>query len=87
MTPLRLRLGHAIRRLRESREISQEAFAQRAAVHRTTMSEIERGITNISVDIAERIAIALGIPVSELFREAESERVPTNPAKGSKRAP
>jgi DNA-binding XRE family transcriptional regulator len=74
MTALRLRLGRAIRRLREERDISQEAFAQKAKVHRTTMSEIERGITNISVDIAERIANALNHSLSELFSAAESQR-------------
>lgn len=74
MTALRLRLDRAIRRLREERDISQEAFAQKAKVHRTTMSAIERGITNISVDIAERIANALGISLAELFAVAESQR-------------
>lgn len=74
MTALRLRLGRAIRRLREERGFSQEAFAQKAKVHRTTMSEIERGITNISVDIAERIALGLGLPLSELIAAAELPR-------------
>ena len=74
MTALRLRLGRAIRRLREERDISQEAFAQKAKVHRTTMSEIERGLSNISVDIAERIAHGLDLSLSELFAAAESQR-------------
>ena len=51
--------------------LSQEALADKAKLHRTTMSEIERGITNISVDIAERIAKALGVSLSRLFDEAE----------------
>lgn len=74
MTALRLRLGRAIRRLREEREISQEGLADKAKIHRTTMSEIERGITNISVDIAERISNGLGIKLSELFVEAEHQK-------------
>ena len=72
MTPLRLRLGKTIRRLREARGVSQEAFAQKAKVHRTTMSEIERGLSNISVDIAERIALALDVSLSDLFLEVEA---------------
>ena len=72
MTPLRLRLGKTIRRLREARGVSQEAFAQKAKVHRTTMSEIERGLSNISVDIAERISIALDLALSDLFLELEA---------------
>ncbi len=38
------------------------------------MSEIERGLTNISVDIADRLAGALDMPLSKLFAEAEKER-------------
>ena len=72
MTPLRLRLGNTIRRLREARGVSQEAFAHKAKVHRTTMSEIERGLSNISVDIAERIALALDVSLSDLFLEVEA---------------
>lgn len=71
MTALRVRLGKAIRRLRADAGYSQETLADRAKLHRTTMSEIERGISNISVDIAERIAKALGVTLSRLFEEAE----------------
>jgi putative transcriptional regulator len=76
MTPLRTRLGKAIRRLRVEAGYSQEAFADRTHIHRTTMSEIERGVSNVSVDIAERIAKGLGIPLSKLVAEAETERRP-----------
>lgn len=74
MQPLRKRLGAAIRRIRSGENLSQEALAQKAKLHRTTMSEIERGITNVSIDVAERIAKALGIRVSQLLAEAEKER-------------
>lgn len=74
MQPLRKRLGAAIRKIRSGTGISQEALAQKAKLHRTTMSEIERGISNVSIDVAERIAKALGVKVSQLFSEAEKER-------------
>lgn len=74
MTTLRIRLGRAIRRVRMRNGHSQEALASRAGVHRTTMSEIERGVSNVSVDIAERLAAALDISLSRLFAEAEKER-------------
>lgn len=74
MTHLRVRLGRAIRRLRAEAGYSQERFADRTRIHRTTMSEIERGVSNVSLDIAERIAKGLGIPLSELVAEAETER-------------
>jgi transcriptional regulator with XRE-family HTH domain len=71
MTALRVRLGKAIVRLRANAELSQERLAAKAKIHRTTMSEVERGLTNISVDIAERIAKGLGVSLSRLFEEAE----------------
>jgi transcriptional regulator with XRE-family HTH domain len=74
MRPLRKRLGTAIRKIRSGANLSQEALAQRARLHRTTMSEIERGISNVSIDAAERIAKALGVKLSQLLAEAEKER-------------
>jgi transcriptional regulator with XRE-family HTH domain len=74
MTALRLRLGSAIRKLRMDIGISQEALAGRAKLHRTTMSEIERGRSNVSIDIGERIARALGVRLSELLAEAERQK-------------
>ena len=71
MSALRIRLGKAIRRLREREGYSQEDLAHRAKIHRTTMSEIERGVSNVSVDMAERIAKGLGVTLPELFSEAE----------------
>jgi transcriptional regulator with XRE-family HTH domain len=74
MQPLRKRLGLAIRRIRSGTDLSQEALAQKSKLHRTTMSEIERGISNVSIDVAERIAKALGVKLSQLFAEAEKDR-------------
>lgn len=71
MSALRIRLGKAIRRLRAKQGFSQEDLAHKAKIHRTTMSEIERGVSNVSVDMAERIAKSLGVGLSELFSEAE----------------
>lgn len=76
MTALRLRLGAAIRRVRIDSGISQEALARRAKLHRTTMSEIERGMSNVSLDVIERIAKGLGIALSDLVAEAEAQRRP-----------
>ncbi len=69
-----LALGRAIRRLRQRQGYSQERFAQLAKVDRTYMSEIERGVTNISLVMADRVARALGMRLSELVAEAEPEK-------------
>lgn len=71
MPPIKQQLGRAIRRLRAP--LSQEAFAARVGLHRTYVGAVERGEKNISIDNIERIAKALGLRVSELFAEAESQ--------------
>ncbi len=74
MTPLRARLGRAIRRLRKAGGYSQESFADRCKLHRTYMGAVERGETNISLDNLERIAKALNMTAAQLLLEAEKER-------------
>lgn len=66
--------GLAVRRLRDDLEFSQEGFAHHAGISRTFMSEIERGVTNVSLDTVERLAKALGLSASRLLAEAEKER-------------
>lgn len=74
MSTLREKLGRAVRRLRTEAGFSQEGFADACALHRTYIGSVERGETNISLDNIQRIARTLGLPVSRLFTEAESER-------------
>jgi transcriptional regulator with XRE-family HTH domain len=65
---IRQRLGRNVRRLREGKALSQEAFADEAGIHRTYVSDIERGARNPTVAVLERLAIALGVTASELVR-------------------
>lgn len=51
-----LRLGQNIRRLRQSKGWSQEDYADRAEIHRTYVSDIERGRRNPSLTVIERLA-------------------------------
>ena len=64
-------LGQAIRKHRERLDLTQEKLAEKAELHRTYLADIERGTRNPSVESVRRIACALGIPISELFRTAE----------------
>ncbi|GEM_PF-446771 len=66
--------------VREQRELvclSQEELAVKAKLHRTYISDIERGIRNFSVKTLSRIAISLGLPAADLVRLAE-ERLRAN---------
>ena len=65
--------GAIVRRHREGIGVSQEGFADRAGIHRTYVSSIERGKVQISIGIAHKLAEALGVPLSRLWSELEAE--------------
>jgi transcriptional regulator with XRE-family HTH domain len=67
----RVTFGRAIRREREDLRLSQERFAERANVHRTYISAIELGKVSVGVEVANALASALGIKLSDLVRKAE----------------
>ena len=67
-------LAGVVQRKREAAKVSQEELADRASVHRTYISLVERAKRNPSVDVLDRIAIGLGTAASALLAEAESGR-------------
>jgi len=66
---IRVRLGLNIRRLREERGWSQEEYAERADIHRTYVSDIERGRRNPTITVVERLARPLEVTMGTLFNE------------------
>jgi len=67
-----VRFGLAIKYLRLRQELTQEELAHRAVLHRTYLTDIERGTRNPSIEVIEKLANGLGISLTELFRLAES---------------
>lgn len=65
--------GNVIRNIRHDKNISQETLADLSGLHRTYMSDVELGKRNLSLENIDRIANALDIPLSEIFRLIESE--------------
>jgi len=61
------RFGERVRVLRKKTGKSQEDFAHQAGVDRTYMGGIERGERNIALRNIEKIANALGVPISDLM--------------------
>lgn len=64
---VRQRLARNLRQLREAKGWSQEAFAHEADVHRTYVSDIERGTRNPTITVIEKLAKPLGSSVSALL--------------------
>lgn len=63
----RARVASNLRRLRIDRQVSQENLAVDAAVDRTYVGGIERQEFNPTVDILDRLALALRVDLAELF--------------------
>lgn len=64
---IRKRLGANVRRLRLAKELSQEDYAFEAGVHRTHVSDIERGARNPTATVIEKLAKPFGIPPGRLL--------------------
>lgn len=62
------RFGANVRARRESRGVSQEAFADEAGLDRTYIGGIERGERNPTLLSARRVARALNATLSELCK-------------------
>jgi transcriptional regulator with XRE-family HTH domain len=68
-SPILTNFGLNVRRQREAQKLTQEALAEKASLHPTYVSGIERGVRNPSLLIIARIATGLGISVAQLCKE------------------
>lgn len=63
-----------MKRLRLGKGLTQEKLAEGAGLHTNYISSVERGQRNISIGNIERIAHALGVPMTELVAEPVKPR-------------
>ena len=68
MEDVRIRFGKALRERRHKLGVSQEEFADICGLDRTYVGGIERGERNVALVNIEKLARALKISLSELFR-------------------
>jgi transcriptional regulator with XRE-family HTH domain len=72
-------------RVRVQRGISQERLAFDAEVDRSYVGGLERQEENPTVDILDRLAKTLEVPISEFFREPRRGAQRPAPLKGGRR--
>ena len=67
--------GSAVRSLRKNLAITQAQLAGRAGLHRTYVTNVERGVCNLSLESIAKLAKALGTSISSLLVEAEISEI------------
>lgn len=71
---LKILLGNAIKSKRAALGLSQEELAARAGLHRTYVSDLERGARNPSLESVQKLADALQLSLPTLFEKAAFNR-------------
>jgi transcriptional regulator with XRE-family HTH domain len=66
---IKLKFGLRIKELRKLKGLSQEKLANLAEIDRTYLPTIEKGERNVSIVVIEKLAIALGVNIKDLFDE------------------
>lgn len=75
-----------LRKLRTERSISQEKLAADTGVDRAYVSELERGRGNATVDLLDRLALALDVPLVAFFGKPAEASPPPAPLPSGRRA-
>lgn len=64
---IRHRFADQVRILRKAKGWSQEELADRAGIHRTFVSQIERATKRSTIDTVDKLAKALGVRCGDLL--------------------
>lgn len=64
-------LGRTVQLRRQDLGLTQDELAFRSELHRTYVSDVERGMRNVSLDALLQLSKGLSISLSTLFSDAE----------------
>ncbi|MDA8326979.1 MAG: helix-turn-helix transcriptional regulator [Nitrospiraceae bacterium] len=67
MKDIRILYGEKLKDFRKKKGLSQEELGFKSSLHRTYISEVERGRRNISIVNIARIAKALDMRIKDFF--------------------
>ncbi len=68
-------VGSRIRQLRQERDLSMRGLARTSGLSANALSMIERGLTSPSVSTVYKISHAMGLPITDIFRD-QHQRIP-----------
>lgn len=66
---IKFKVGNRIREIRNENDISQKDLSYKADLDRSYIASVENGQRNISIVNLEKIAKALDVSLSNLFKE------------------
>lgn len=67
-------IGERLRTIRKEQGLSQESLAERAELHNTYISQVERGEKNLTLETLEKILIALDVTFEDVFHLLQPSR-------------
>lgn len=66
-------VGQVLKKFREGKGLSQEELAWESQLHRTYISQLERGLKSLTLKSLVRICFALDVLVSDFIKEVEQD--------------
>jgi transcriptional regulator with XRE-family HTH domain len=80
-----MKLGAAVKSMREEADVTQEELAERAGTTKSSVSRIENEEQAPSLDMLDRLAAALGVKVYQIMARAEGTALPVAKASREER--
>lgn len=70
-SPYHARFGQAVKAIREEKKLTQVQVSGLMDVPPTFLSDVERGVRNVSLSTLISLGNALNVKLSEIFKRAE----------------
>ena len=67
MVELSTLIGRRIREMRTRAKLSQDKLSEKAGISSKYLGEVERGVTNVTVQVLDDVAKALGVSIGTLL--------------------
>lgn len=66
---INIQFGNVLRKIREGRKMTQEEFAELCDISRAYYGRVERGEHSVTLELCQKVSLATGLSLSEIFDE------------------